>query len=66
MNLLDIDVHDNIPDIINAFTKVFGIEYNDIIKKRLNKAKFVMYNNLNGMDSYLDFLKECKQKELAM
>jgi len=66
MNLLDLDMSDSIPDIINAYTKVFGTEYKDIIEKRLNRIVYVMYNDVDGMYSYLDFLKDCKQKELAI
>lgn len=66
MNLLNIDVYDSIPDIVNAYTKVFGTEYKDIIEERINSVFYVTYKNVEGMDNYIRFLKECKCKELAI
>lgn len=66
MNLLDIDVYDSIPDIVNAYTKVFGTEYKDIIEKRINSVIYITYKNPEGMYNYIQFLKRCKEKELAI
>lgn len=66
MKLLDINVHDIIPDVTETYTKVFGTEYRDIIEKRLNRVIYVIYQDVDGMASYLEFLKECKQRELAI
>lgn len=66
MNLLDINVYDSIPDIVNAYAKVFGTEYKDIIEKRINSVIYVTYKNPGGMYDYIQFLKRCKKKELAI
>ena len=66
MNILDINVYDSIPDIVNAYAKVFGTEYKDIIEKRINSVIYVTYKNPGGMYDYIQFLKRCKRKELAI
>lgn len=66
MNLLDIDVQDSIQDIVDAYTKVYGVEHRDVIEKRMNRICYVMYNDVDGMSSYLYFLKNAKQRELAI
>ncbi len=66
MNLLDIDVYDSIPNIINAYTKVFGTEYKDIIEKRINSVFYTIYKNDEGINCYIRFLRKCKRKELAI
>lgn len=66
MNILDIDIQGSIPDIVDAYTKVYGTEYRDVIEKRINRIIFVMYNNSDGINSYCSFLKGCKRKELSI
>ena len=41
MNLLKIDIQNNIPDIIETYTKVFGNEYRDIIEQRVNNIWYI-------------------------
>jgi len=67
MNLLNIDVR-QLPwaDIIDAYTKVYGDEYRDVIEKRVNQIIFITYNNVDGIKSYIHFLESCKQKELGI
>lgn len=66
MDLLNIDIDEYIPDIINAYTKVFGAEYKDIIEKRINSVVYITYNDPNDIANYVSFLKACKMKELAV
>lgn len=66
MNLLNIDVKDNIPDMVDALVKVYGNEYRDIIAERIDKIHYVMYNDVDCIENYVDFLKTCKQKELSI
>ena len=63
MNLLNIDIKNYIPDIVDAYTEVFGEEYRNIIKNKLNNIQYVIYNNEQGIDNYVHFLeKRCKEK----
>ncbi len=66
MNLLDIDIQSRIPDIIDAYTKVYGTEHRDVIEKRMSQICYIMYNDLNGICNYVSFLETCKQKELGI
>ncbi|MCL2859398.1 MAG: hypothetical protein FWF46_02270 [Oscillospiraceae bacterium] len=66
MNLLNIDVQDNIQDIINAFTEVYGKKYRDVIETRMSKIYYIMYNDVDGISGYINSLKNCKQKELGI
>ena len=60
MNLLDIDIKDNIQDIIDAFTKVYGVEYKEIIAERINKICYFIYNNTQGIQDYIFYLERNK------
>lgn len=65
MNILNIDITQNIPDIIKTYTEIFGDEYKEVIEKRINETEFIMYNNVEGVEAYYNFLKQCKEKELT-
>lgn len=42
MNILDIDINDSLPYIIDAFTEVYGDKYRDVITDRIyNKTYFL-------------------------
>ena len=64
--ILNIDIKDKIPDILEAYTKVYGEEYRNLISERLNNIIYLFYNNLQGVSYYYNFLIDCKKKELAM
>ena len=66
MNLLKIDIQNNIPDIIETYTKVFGNEYRDIIEQRVNNIWYIFYNNMEGIKHYVDFMELCKKRELGI
>lgn len=66
MNLLTLDIQEYIPDIIEAYTEVFGEEYRNIIEKNLNNILYVLYNTEDNMYAYLKNLKKFKQKELGI
>ena len=42
MNLLNINVKDFLPDLIDAYTEVYGKEYRNIIEERLNRTFFIL------------------------
>ncbi len=64
--LTDITIREKLDDIIDVFTKVYGAQHREIIKERLQNTIYIIYNNLEGVEAYIQFLKECKQKELAV
>lgn len=70
MNILDDEIQntiqDNIPYIIDAYTKVYGEEHRELIEERINRIIYVIYNDIDGIKYYIDFLENCKQKQLAI
>lgn len=66
MNILNIDVQDSIPDIIDAYTEVYGVENRDIIEKRLKEIRFVFYNNILGVMGYVNHVESCNKKEIGI
>lgn len=65
MNILNIDINQYIPDIIETYSEVFGEEYREIIEKRMNDTEFIFYNRSDEIRDYYEFLKSCKEKELT-
>ena len=66
MNLLDIDFQSIRTPIIDAFTFVYGEKYRDIISKKINNTYFISYFDIDGMESYVYYLRNCKGKELSL
>ncbi len=66
MNPLDFDIKDSIPHIIDAWAEVYGTEHKELLKQREHRNFYVIYNNIDGIEDYIEFLKDCKQKELAI
>ena len=66
MDSFHINIQKYIPDLIEAYTNVYGEEYRGIISKRINSIIFFQYNNLAGMRNYILNLKSCKQNELGI
>lgn len=70
MNILDYEIHnaiqDNIPNIIDTYAKVYGEEHRELIEERVKKIIYVIYNDIDGIKDYIDFLEDCKQKQLAI
>ena len=66
MNILNIDVKDYIPNVIEAYIKIFGEEYRDIIQERINSAKIITYKTEQGIEDYVIFLENCKARELSI
>lgn len=65
-DILNFDIKDSIPHIIDAYAEVYGIEHKDLIKQRMQRNIYVIYNDVDGIENYVWFLKDCKQKELAI
>ena len=66
MNLLDIDSEIFKDPIIDAFSFVYGEKYRDYISKKIKNTNFIFYYNIDGMESYVDYLKRCKEREFAL
>lgn len=65
MNILDgISVQRS--EIIDAYTKIFGDKYRDIIENRVNRTKYLQFEDYSTIYDYCRFLEECKQKELSI
>lgn len=66
MNYFDISMEFLIPYVVDAYTKVFGKEYKEIIKNRLEEIILLPYNNIKGMESYVSYLRDRKSKEITI
>ncbi len=65
------DIRKYIPLIIDTYSELFGEKYRNIITMRLNSLQYFIYDNITdapnieGFESYYDYLLNCKQKELS-
>ena len=64
MDILNIDIKSHVPDIIDAYTEVFGEEYRCIIQEKLKNIYYITYNNARGINGYAYFLEKSKRCEL--
>lgn len=65
-NLLNIDYKSLLPYVIESFTKVYGEEYREIIKNKINKARIIGYQNPEELSLYINSLERCKATELII
>ena len=66
MDRININFKEVMPHVINAYSKVFGEEYRDIIETKLNNAKIIYYLDINGLDYYLNYIRNSKKFECAI
>lgn len=66
MNLLNIDINDAIPDIKEAYVKVYGEEYREVIENRMSNIIYLMYNTVEGISSYTRELRNLKTRQLVL
>ena len=66
MDNLSIDFKRLLPFVVDAFIKVYGEEYRDIISKRINSAIIIPYYDIEGLSSYISYIKRCKRREYAI
>ena len=64
MDVLKLDINSHIPHIVEAYIEVFGEEYKDIIKEKVKRIYYVIYNNKEGVNRYAYFLEQSKRIEL--
>ena len=63
---LSIDFKRLLPFVVDAFTKVYGEEYHDIIFQRINNALIIPYYDIIGLNDYISCIKNCKRREYAI
>lgn len=66
MDILNINFKKLLPYVIDAFTKVYGEEYHDIIEERLNKAIIIQYYDISGLRNYIYSIENYKKRECAI
>lgn len=65
MDLLHIDFKRFYPDIINAYSKVYGEEYRDLISNQVRNTQLLYSYDLGGIEDYISYLKTCKAREYS-
>ncbi len=66
MDSLKIDFKKLLPFVVDAFTKVYGEEYYDIISQRIYNAEIIQYYDIEGLRDYILYIKICKSREYAI
>ena len=66
MNILDLNIEQYIPTIIDVYTEILGEEYREIIAERLLNARYMSYTTGRGVREYCYFLRTCKERELGL
>lgn len=66
MDNLSIDFEKLLPFAVDAFTKVYGEEYQDIIFQRINNAVIIPYYDIEGLSDYISYIERCKRREYAV
>jgi len=66
MDKLNIDFRSLFSYIIDAFTQIYGEEYRSIISKKINNALIISYYDIEGLHSYLSYIKNCKKSEYSI
>lgn len=55
-----------IPTIIDAYSELLGEKYSGIIAERSNNLQYFIYESVESLQSYYDFLTQQKRKELSL
>ncbi len=66
MDILNIDFKSLIPTLVQAYTKVYGDEYQDLIEEKINKAYFFEYNNYLSLNNYVFNLKKVMARKYVI
>lgn len=66
MDKLNINFKNLLPHVIDAFTAIYGEEYRDIIKKRINNNLIIYYYDIEGLNDYISYIKTCKRREYSI
>ena len=63
---LNLNLDIQLPNIVKAFSFVFGDNYKDLIDERISNCRIIYYMNEDTYKSYYNFLVDCKIKELRI
>lgn len=66
MDKLGLELKKILPYIIDAYSNVYGDEYQDIISQRLNNTIIIPYYDIEGLEDYLLDIRRCKRREYAI
>ena len=66
MNLLNLELEECKKYAIDAYTHVYGKKYRSIIKERIDRAIINLYNDIDGLNYYIDHLKNVKKYQLSL
>ena len=66
MDILNINLDKYREKAVEIYTKIFGKEYETIIRKRIESVEIVTYNSQEGIKTYKLFLEDCKARELSI
>lgn len=66
MNIFHIDFNSLKQHVIEAYTMVYGEEYGHIITKKINNSFVCFYHDIEGLESYVSYLKKCKKREYCI
>lgn len=66
MRATQIDFKSLLPHVIQAYTEVFGEEYHELISDKINSSIIIPYNDIEGLEAYIDFRKSKKKEELIV
>ena len=66
MNLLNLELEECKKYAIDAYTHIYGKKYRSIIKERIDRAIINLYNDVDGLNYYIDHLKNVKKYQLSL
>lgn len=66
MDILNINLNKYREKAVEIYTKIFGKEYETMIRKRIESAEIVTYNSEKGIREYKIFLENCKARQLSI
>ena len=66
MDSLNVDIAQILPDVVDAFSFVYGSEYREHITKQLQNSIYFFYQDVEGLEEYLKYLRYCKKNELKI
>ena len=66
MDRFDADLYSLLPYAIDAFSHVYGEEYRQKITDRLKHTVIFRYNDVQGLNEYILYIKKCKSREFCI
>ena len=66
MDIFNLNISQFIPQIVDIYTELLGVEYRDIIQDRIERTVYINYTTSEGIRDYYCYLRNCKSKELGL